>query len=326
MTGPATIETYRNRLPLFPFATDDLQHGLRMFPQDLALQRALIQHNPRHSVTWLVYDLDSPEASTLFLDDPVIPAPNILSVNRDNGHAHYLYGLDTPVHAYEGASEKALRYMAAVDIALTEVLKADPGYRKLISKNPTNAKWATAFPRMLLYSLDELADYLDLDRYTDRRRKFPPVGYGRNVSLFESLRRWAYQERRQGYLSEDMFFHAVRNHALVINGRFEIPLSHGEVRSTARSVAKWTWQNMNPDSFREWGDKRRAQSIQTKKARAAETREKILQAVKECPQLSQGDIAAMLGLTRRTVVNHLRAIRQGEKRVISDKRGVISPF
>ena len=238
-------EVYRERFPTHAFATDDLMHGLRMYPKDLALRKALVQHNFRHSLSWLVYDLDS-ETAVLDWDDRSAPAPNIIAVNRENGHGHLFYGLENPVHNYEGASEKALRYLAAIDVALTEKLGADPGYSKLISKNPLHSAWLTLYMRYELYDLDELADWVDLEKYKDRRRRLPDIGYGRNCTLFERLRRWAYRQRREPYLSEEMFLEAVRNHALAINAGFQPPLPHNEVRATAKKCGSLDLEEYEP--------------------------------------------------------------------------------
>jgi len=307
-------EVYRERFPTHAFATDDLMHGLRMYPKERALRKALVQHNFRHSLSWLVYDLDS-ETAVLDWDDRFAPAPNIITVNRDNGHAHLFYGLETPVHNYQGASEKALRYLASIDVALTGKLGADPGYSKLISKNPLHDTWLTLYMRYELYDLDELADWVDLENFQDRRRRIPNVGYGRNCTLFEKLRRWAYRERRQPYLSEEMFLEAVRNHALAINASFEPPLPHSEVRATAKSVAQWTWRKMSPEGFIErqtrLGKKGTIKAAEKRKAKSEELRSAICETAKQCPSLTQEDIAAMFGVTRKTVNKHLNQSKSG---------------
>jgi DNA-binding CsgD family transcriptional regulator len=306
----AITEIYKNRLPWHGFATDDPSCGLYMYPLPELIKKTLVQHNAKHSLAWLVYDLDSPTAC-LDWQESENPPPNIAVINRENGHAHLFYGLEKPVHNYEGASNKALHYMAAVDIALTFALEADPGYSKLISKNPLHDKWLTFFPRTDLYTLEELADWVDISQFKDRRKKLPAVGLGRNCTLFEDLRRWAYRERRkpQQYFSFDMFHQAVMMQGLQINAQFTPQLPHSEVRSTAKSIAKWTWRNMSPEGFKAWSKNRRQKSINTKKEKTLSLREQILQIKKELPELNQTDIAAMLNVTRRTVSNHLRAAK-----------------
>jgi hypothetical protein len=310
-------QLYIQRFPWHAFATDDLTRGLKMYPAERALQKAIVQHNAKHSVGWIVYDIDRPESAELLVDDK-IPAPNLAIFNETNGHGHFVYGLEAPVHNYEGASAKALRYLGAVDVAMTHLLGADPGYSKLLSKNPFHDRWTTVVYRHALYDLDELADYLDLKRYQDRRRRLPDVGHGRNCTLFERLRRWAYRERRQPYLSEEMFLEAVRNHALVLNQDFSPPLPHSEVRATAKSVARWTWRNMSPDSFIERQRRLSRKGNAVKRRKAEELRAAIAETARDCPALTQEDIAAMFGVTQQTISNHLRAFREGTEEPLSD--------
>lgn len=312
-------ETYRARLPAHGYATDDLPSGIRVFAVEQAIKKAIVQHNWKHSLSWLVYDIDRPTAAFDYQDSP-LPPPNIIAVNQDNGHAHLFYGLENPVHNYSGASQKALRYMASIDVALTEALGADPGYSKLLSKNPLHDRWITLYIRGDLYDLDELADWLDLTKYQDKRKRLPSTGLGRNATLFERLRIWAYRARRQPFLSEEMFSDAVRNQALQFNAEFDPPLPHSEVRSTAKSVARWTWRRMSPEGFRA-SQKRRSEVAAAKRSQQAqELRQAIVEAREQCPGLKQEDLAAMIGVTQKTISKHL-SIWKGEYTApISDKQ------
>jgi len=300
------LSTYKNRLPWHGFGTDDPNNGLYVYPVEELIKKAIIQHNPKHSIAWLVYDLDSETAWTDWQEEEK-PPPNIAIINRENGHAHFLYGLETPIHNYENASDKALRYMAVVDIGLTIALEADPGYNKLISKNPLNERWLTIIPRTDLYTLDELSEWVDLPKYSDRRRKLPEIGLGRNCNLFEDLRRWAYKERRknQQYLSMEMFCNAVRQQGLIINSKFQQPLPHNEVRATAKSISKWTWKNMSSEGFKQWHKAVSKKGNEAKTKKSMELTKKIKQIKKECPLIKQNDIAAMLGVNKSTISRHL---------------------
>ena len=310
------LDLFRSTLPSHGFATDDLKYGLRFLPYAELVARAIIQFNWRHSVKWLAYDDDN-ELSRFNWNDRLCPPPNILAINQANGHGHLFYGLLTPVHNYEGASAKALRYMGAVDVALTEALGADPGYTKLLAKNPLHDRWEVLFPRESLYDLDELASWVDLDQYRDKRRRLPNVGYGRNCSLFETLRIWAYRQRRkQSFLSEEMFRDSVLNHAFSINAGFEPPLSHSEVRATAKSVSRWTWRNLSPEGFIELQRKRGKRSGEARRMKAVERRKAVSETIRQCPTLSQGDIAAIHGISLRTVNGYVNILK---KDVLSEK-------
>ena len=300
---------FRDRLPSHGYATDDLQYGVRFLPMQQAIRKAIIQYNWRHSLGWLAYDLDSPTARFDW-DDNSCPPPNLLILNPDNGHGHLLYGLEAPVHNYAEAREKPLRYLAAIDVALTEELGADPGYSKLLCKNPLSERWIVIYPRLELYDLDELASWVDLDKYRDRRRRLPTVGLGRNCTLFERLRIWAYRARRQPFLSEELFYDRVLCHGLALNAEFDPPLPHSEVRSTAKSVARWTWRHMSPEGFRARQRELGKRSGAARARKALGLRQQIVETAEQCPTLVQADIAAMFGIDQATVSRHLRAARE----------------
>ena len=61
----------------------------------------------------------------------------------------------------------------------------------------------------------------------------------RNVSLFDVLRWWSYEQDRGAVLAH--WYDAVRDHALQHNERFPAPLPAWEVRRLAYNVASWTW-------------------------------------------------------------------------------------
>ena len=298
---------FRERLPSHGFATDDLTYGLRFMAVQEAIHRAIIQYNWRHSIGWLAYDVDS-ETTRFDWDDNHCPPPNMLILNPENGHGHLLYGLKAPVHDYDGASQKALRYVAAIDIALTDVLGADPGFSKLLCKNPLHVRWETLYPRVDLYDLDELAGWLDLDKYADKRRRLPTVGYGRNCTLFETLRVWAYRARRQPFLTEELFYDRVLAHAMTINAEFNPPLPLSEVRSTAKSVSRWTWRKMSAAGFKARQKALSDKGNATKRKKALQLRQSILDTAGQCPELTQADLAAIHGVSQQTVSRHLKPL------------------
>lgn len=302
-------QVFRERMPRHAFATDDLTHGLHLYEAAEALRLAIVQFNAKHSIAWLAYDVDRPTAA-IDWEDLHAPAPNIILVNRENGHAHLLYGLENPVHNYTEAKPKPQRYLAAVDVALCDKLQADEGYSKLLCKNPLHPQWIVLTPRLFLYDLAELADYVDLEKYKDRRRRLPTTGLGRNCTLFETLRLWAYRERRQPWLSEAMYFESVKAHALAINAGFRPPLPHSEVRATARSVARWTWRRMSAEGFKAIQAKRSRLACAAHTEKKLERRARILATIEQCPELALEDIAALCGVTRMTVYNHLQACKK----------------
>lgn len=303
MTDP--VDVFRQRVPRHAFATDDITHGLHVYAAADALRRAILQFNARHSIGWLAYDVDRTTAAFDY-DDLHAPTPNLCIVNPDNGHAHLLYGLEAPVHNYLEAKPAPQRYLAAVDVALCEKLQADPGYSRLLCKNPTHPRWIVQTPRLHLYELDELSEYVDMTKYRDRRRRLPTTGLGRNCTLFEVLRLWAYRERRQPWLSESMFMNSVLARAYELNAGFTPPLPHSEVRATAKSVARWTWKRMSSEGFRKVQADRSRLAVIQHTALKLDRYAKVREAAEQCPDLTWDDIAAMTAVSRSTVARALR--------------------
>ncbi|MBR7890266.1 replication initiation protein [Marinomonas sp. A79] len=231
--------------------------GLQISQLKNAIQSRFIQPNgPTHKY-WLVFDVDSSTA-TLDWYDQHAPAPNIVATNPFNGHAHLFYGLAVPVRTAPDGKPAPLRYAAAIESALRENLDADVGYKGLVCKNPLNAHWRVTQWEKNLYTLDWLADCLDLRDHPIKQHQY---GLGRNCELFDLLSRWARRAIRQGWPSYDQFLQACHDRAMGYNAQHFpnnlLPLN--EVRHTARSVAKWTHAKITPEGFSAW------QSIQGSK-------------------------------------------------------------
>ena len=243
----AQLDLFRERLPRKPYHTDEFTTGLSIADVSRALGARYIQPNGPTHRHWLVFDVDH-AAATLSWDDVGAPAPNITVTNRANGHAHLIYGLETPIRTAPDGKVAPLRYAAAIEAALREKLGADLGYSGLICKNPLHTHWLVQVWEPASYDLSWLADYLDLSPYNGRKQ-LPAYGLGRNCTLFEKTRQWAYKAIRQGWPGYEAWLSAVIDRAIGYNVQFEPPLPANEVRHIAKSIAKWTHRNLTPAGF-----------------------------------------------------------------------------
>ena len=243
----AQLDLFRERLPRKPYHTDEFTTGLSIADVSRALGARYIQPNGPTHRHWLVFDVDH-AAATLSWDDVGAPAPNITVTNRANGHAHLIYGLETPISTAPDGKVAPLRYAAAIEAALREKLGADLGYSGLICKNPLHTHWLVQVWEPASYDLSWLADYLDLSPYNGRKQ-LPAYGLGRNCTLFEKTRQWAYKAIRQGWPGYEAWLSAVIDRAIGYNVQFEPPLPANEVRHIAKSIAKWTHRNLTPAGF-----------------------------------------------------------------------------
>lgn len=239
----SALEVFRERLPYRPYCTDDLAAGLRIRSAVVAAQKKYIQPNGPHAISWLIFDVDRPEAGASWIDADLLP-PTLIVVTRENGHAHLLWGLVTPVCRTPAGRRAPLHYAAAIERAYTVVLDADPGYSHLVTHNPLHDTWETREVGGL-YTLAKLAGSLDLD--APSRANLPTIGLGRNCALFDALRKWAYVAVRRHWRpgGDSAWQREVLAQAQTSN-RFVVPLPRQEVASTAGSVAKWVWRHCTP--------------------------------------------------------------------------------
>ena len=240
------LSLFSESLPRRPYCTDDFAGGLQILPLQQAIERRYIQYNPPTMINWLVFDVDRayPGFDAEWRN---LAPPNRVAFNPKNQHAHLFYGIAAGVSRTSASRQGPLRLLAAINEAYRHGLDADVEFRELICKNPLNPHWRVDLLRQNLYDLHELAEYVDLDA-SDRRIRSTPkraqVGLGRNCTLFNGLRtcayRWISEFQQSG--DADGWHAAVLDKAERLN-TFTDPLPLSEIRATARSVAKWTWQH-----------------------------------------------------------------------------------
>lgn len=231
-----------DRLPVKPYCTDDLANGLRIRSLKTALGFPYIQANPPRLRFWMIFDIDRPGGG-LAWEDTGLPVPAWAAINKANAHAHIAYGLSAPVLTGDGARDAPLRYLCAIESAFRDKLQADPGYSGLITKNPLHPLWRVLQGTPHLYDLGELGEYVDLDRHKPQRGKLEEVGLGRNCTLFDWLRQWAYVAVRRHREARNYILWQAEcyDKALERNGDFLRPLDPREAWHVAASVCKWTW-------------------------------------------------------------------------------------
>jgi Replicase family/Primase C terminal 1 (PriCT-1) len=239
-----------SRWPKKPYCTDHLESGI--FPRSLAsaIKKKYIQANPPHLRVWSIFDLDY-QGAALSWESANLPPPSWATINRDNGHAHLVYGLRAPVLvASIEARQGPIRYLNAVEAAFRAKLNGDSGYSGLITKNPAHPLWKLLKGPADYYDLSDLAEYVDLTKFKAKTgAKVLEIGLGRNVTLFDFLRYWAYASVRKykgaGLSGWNAFMSDTNNKALERNCDFPTPMDPREVWHVAKSVARWTYNNFD---------------------------------------------------------------------------------
>lgn len=233
------------RWPRKPYCSDDkTARCIRTLRS--ALRKPYIQANPPHLRVWSIFDIDRPGAAIAW-DDAGLPPPAWAAVDRQTTRGHLVWGLTAPVLVDSPDLRQApLRYLCAVEAAYRARLEADEGYAGLMTKNPAHGLWRVLRGPRQSYDLGELAEWAELPKHLPKKKP-EEIGLGRNVTLFEWLRQYAYRNVRR-YKGERNFVlwqAHINSQALVRNADFRTPLQGSEVWHVAKSVSKWTWNRFD---------------------------------------------------------------------------------
>ena len=230
-------------------------------------------------MTALRFDVDSEGAGAAWIEAE-LPAPNLVVVNPDNGHAHLIYLLGAWVRTDFGDPSRlrVVRYAAAIERAYAAALGADRAYTGRFHHNPFSDAYITKIGRQAPYSLAELAQYVDLN--SPSTKAVAPQGIGRNVEIFDRLRRWAYTAVADWKIgTREAWDRVVSERAAQIAGDVGAdsprgPLPENEVGHIVKSVARWVWERYaagTPPLLREeYVARRRARERARQAAREAE--------------------------------------------------------
>lgn len=300
------LADFYKKIPHKPYSTDDLGYSF-INPKEIAIKKRYLQHNPPCKIVFLVFDLDCNDGVLAWFDAG-LPMPNWTSQNPKNGHAHIGYELKAPVSTTVVSKKKIIDYLAAIEAGMARKLGADVGYSGLLTKNPCHIYWRTTIWTRETYELNYLADFVDLQPLT---KKEQGSGLGRNCTLFDIVRKWAYKairEHRGGTF--DNWLADVLKECLNVNSAFTQGLPYSEVKATARSIAKYCWKK-DAYCYQEFIDRQsRKGKIGGKiggvkrSLKYAEQRKKALELKSQGQNNSQ--IAEQLNVSRRSVINWLK--------------------
>ncbi len=240
------LDQFQDRLPRKPYCTNDLDFGLIIRPKEVSLKYKYIQPNSPYYLHYLIFDLDYDASLAEILYDLVgIPLPNLLVANPENGRSHILFQLKVPIYTTDASRQKPILYANAIQQKLLELFKADPAYVGLVAKNPFSDSWKTYCLRDKPYSLNELAKNLELS-WKDANKEIKQddaIGLGRNCFVFHTARHWAYKEVRQYRGSTyTAWLDCVVKHCSGLNQGLNQPMTHGEVKGIAKSIARYCWK------------------------------------------------------------------------------------
>ena len=252
-----TLVRFKEKLPKKTYSCNEFGSDNKVRNIKSAVLKKYIQSNNFNSIDWLIFDIDRNTCLDEIISDKLAPVPNIFVSNPENRHAHLFYNLDKPVHKNSFSSQKALRYAAAVEYGLATKLGADLAYGGLLAKNPLHEHWLIQYSDNTAYDLHYLADFVDTTLIYQKAANQAVYGLGRNCSLFDQVREWAYKAIRQGYPKDyTQWVNAVLQRTEGLNIAFRKngiePLPFSEIKAIASSIAKFTFKNFNQAGFSVW--------------------------------------------------------------------------
>jgi hypothetical protein len=263
-------ESFIQSIPTVTWSANSPSRDMRKRPRSEAVRFRRLAFNAVASKRWLVFDIDDGDAMDV-PRDASLPMPTLAIINGRNGKGHLAYRLRTPVSFSERSRDAPRLFMADVERDITLLLGADRAYTGPLAKNPLHPSFRT-FATGQDFELRDLAAQVDRDAARALRATCSKeIGLGRNCTVFNDLREYAYRAVLDFKGRNDFrgFLHRLAAVAEDVrqNPAFMTPLPQTETMSIVRSIARWTWQNFSMERFigiqrargikssqRRWGD------------------------------------------------------------------------
>lgn len=271
------LELYKSKLPPKPYHTNNYTFGKQVGSLKSALKSTYLQPNSLTHKYFIILDLDS-DTSVLDWTDKGLPPPHLIVRNLDNGRSHMTYILNTSVKIDVSGRLKPLKYCSDVEHGLAVRVGADMNYNGLLTKNPFNS---SVFKVLSFadqpYDLDYLNEFVDKELVKKQReakkKKNIEDGFasGRNCTLFDNLRVWAYNNWQHHHPAE--LQSVIHEQAEQFNN-FECQLGRREVDTIADSVYRFISRNFSMERLNELKSERAKQSRQKSKGNVIYTGEK----------------------------------------------------
>lgn len=312
---PLEFQSIVARFPFRPYVTQDFTYTT-VRPRHSAARWRYVQYDPPLHQHVLIVDYDAKHAGAMpaleVWRSAGLPTPTWVTCTPGTLKGHLAWALKSPVCSSSAGRPRPLAYLAAIEQAYRTALKGDENFTGLLTKNPVHPDWEVHWMDPTPRTLDELAAAVQLPKPTRKKpAAVAPVGLGRKVHLFETVRRWSYRAVAEYWqIGEEAWYAAVRSQAELINCGFGEPLSVSHRRSIARSVARWVWRRFTPSSKHQFVMATHAPRVQSLRGRrkGAKKRDANIDAARTMKDQgkSQHEIAALLGVDQATISRWLR--------------------
>ncbi|KUX02812.1 plasmid replication protein [Escherichia coli] len=268
----AALQYFDENLPHRPYHTDDLAFGLRISGKGRALLARYIQQNQPHAQFWLVFDVDR-EGAAIDWSDRNAPAPlhhQPFQVERIFANQAAVVHIRTKF-----LTQRTFNRCGIFQRLNRGIRRGSHGDVECVEQVSVSVHriFNGDVRREEAYTLDELADYLDLSA-SERRSIDKHYGMGRNCHLFEMTRKWAYRAIRQGWPAFSQWLEAVIQRVEMYNASLPVPLSLAECRAIGKSIAKYTHRNFTPETFAQYVADTHTPEIQAARGRKGGSKSK----------------------------------------------------
>lgn len=246
---------FKERLPYKPYCTNNLEYGVQIRDKEKALEKLYIQYNPPGKVSVIILDVDYPIDLETTFKEKNLPMPNVIVWNKKNYHAHLFFFIKDPVCTTDNARKKPLVVLSLIEYALRELFQSDEAYSGFIAKNLDNDHWLAVETNKELFDFELFLEYLTLPQKLPKKASV--VGLGRNCTLFEVGRKYAYKQVlvHRCTTNKDSFYNDVFSYIDSYNKNFPEPLFYNEVKTLSKSISNWTWKNYKTGMNKEqWDD------------------------------------------------------------------------
>lgn len=295
---------------------DEFDYGVQVRGKGHAFSKRNIQVNTPWETRYLVVDRDVDYGIHSM---PVLPSIAVL--NESNGHSHLFYELLRPVLTGDKVRAKPQQYMDSVRRKLTAACAGDPCYTGHMAKNPLHSDWRVMRTGRA-YTLNYLADALRGVKPIEKPSLSMDYGGGRNCTLFDTVRQWAY-----GHVNDYGGLEAWKGAVLLQCSQTNLAMFYNnalpaqEVAHTARSIAGWTWKNrgrlnrhykprgiLNLDKNLPLVERQRLAAEHANNVRRKATEQRLWDAVdwvrEQGDKLTVSVLARQAGLSRQALYQH----------------------
>ncbi|MCU7554666.1 replication initiation protein [Alteromonas sp. ASW11-19] len=299
------------KAPYYPRCSNN-KTSVDQKPAEYAVRQPYMQVNRADMVSWLVFDIDDPNAARareifpqFYWEAAGLPEPNIVVSKKPRpdekqtvGGCHLFYAI-VPVCTSEKARKHPQDYMRSVYKAMGQRIGNDPAFTpfgKRVVKTPGHPEWRTWDIHDHVYELGELADSIELE-CTNYFTETKLVDYSNDASrhclLFDEVRRYAYNIvkdfRKNSTLPNfeaELLVYAKEKNTFGERG-FNANLTISQVKATVKSISTWTWNkytgsgrvrgvmNLFSRSDLSTREKRRLSSLRTAEIRSSSSAEKV---------------------------------------------------